>query len=67
MTYRSDEGDGGSWASDTQEEIEMLRKIHDRIENDPDSVHMDASIEGYRPRAEMERLHAEVEEVFLLF
>ena len=66
MTYLSDEGDGGCWASDTQQEIEKLRKIQDRIENDPDRVHMDASIEGYRPRAEMGRLLAEVEEVFLL-
>ena len=44
----------------------MLRKIQDRIENDPDSVHTDASIDGYLPRAEMGRLLAEVEEVFLL-
>jgi hypothetical protein len=32
---------------------------------DPDSVHKEASIDGYHPRAEMGRLLAEVAEVFL--
>ena len=55
----------GFGISDTQREIQQLRKIQDQIESDPDSVHKDASIDGYHPRAEMGRLLAEVEEVSL--
>ena len=55
----------GSLNSDKQREIQQLRKIQHRIESDPDSVHTDASIDGYHPRAEMGRLLAEVEEVSL--
>ena len=48
-----------------QQEIEELRKIQDRIDSNPDSLHKDASIDGYHPRLQMGRLLAEVVEVSL--